>query len=184
MSLVTQRLLLRPWQDADRQPFADLSADPEVMRFLLPIDGRAATDVWIDRQMAHLAEHGFCFWAVAERDSGAFVGAIGLLHVSYQAHFTPAVEVGWRVARRFWGRGYAPEGATASLRFAFEVRGLEEIVANTAPANANSRRVMQKLNMIRDPADDYDHPRMPSGHPLQRQVLYRMRKSDWLNSTW
>ncbi len=175
----TKRLVLRPWQDADRQPFADLSADPEVMRYLMPLATRADTDAWIDRQQAHLERHGFCMWAVSLVGSTAFIGCVGLLQVRYEAHFVPAVEVGWRLARAYWGQGLAPEAAAAALAFGFDVVGLEQIVANTSPANLNSQRVMAKLGMVRDPADDFDHPLVPPGDPLRRQVLYRISVAAW-----
>ena len=175
----TQRLVLRSWQDADRQPFADLSADPEVMRYLIPLATRAASDAWIDRQQAHLERHGFCMWAVSPAGSAAFIGCVGLLQVRYDAHFVPAVEVGWRLARAYWGQGFAPEAAAAALAFGFHVVGLREIVANTVPANTNSQRVMTKLGMVRDPVDDFDHPLLPPNHALRRQVLYRISAAAW-----
>ena len=149
------------------------------MEYLLPLATREASDAWIDRQIAHLAQYGFGLWAVEARASGVFVGAVGLLHVTYNAHFTPAIEVGWRIAREFWGRGYAPEAAAAALRFGFEDLHLQEIVANTVIANAKSQRVMLKLGMSRDPDGDFDHPRIPDGHPLHRQVLYRITRQAW-----
>ena len=179
MELLTARLRLRPWTDADRDPFAAMSLYPDVMRYLLAITSRAESDAWIDRQIEHQARHGFCFWAAEDRATGSFVGSVGLLRVGYEAHFTPAVEVGWRIAPAFWGAGLAPEAAEASLRHGFEILRLPEIVANTAPANANSQRVMVKLGMVRDPAEDFDHPRTPHGHPLRRQVLFRMTSDAW-----
>ena len=125
--------------------------------------------------MAHQAEHGFCFWAVEERATGAFVGAIGLLRIAYEAHFTPAVELGWRLARPFWGQGYAPEAARASMEFGFETLRLDEIVANACVGNAKSRRVMEKLGTTYDAADDFDHPRVAEPVSLRRQVLYRVK---------
>lgn len=180
--LASRRLVLRPWQDPDRQLFADLSADPEVMRHLMPIPTRQASDAWIDRQTAHVSAHGFCFWAVALAESKDFIGAVGLLQVNYQAHFAPAVEVGWRLGRKFWGHGYAPEASEVALRHGFEHLHLQEIVANTVAKNANSRRVIMKLGMSHDPADDFDHPLVPDGHPLRRQVLYRLTRDDWAKS--
>lgn len=177
--LRTGRLVLRDWRDSDREPFAELSQDAEVMRFLTPMPTRAASDAWIDRQKRHLADNGFCFWAVELADSADFLGAVGLLRVGYAAHFTPAVEVGWRIARPFWGQGYAPEAAKAALRFGFEEQGLREIVANTVPENVKSQRVMVKLGMCRDPADDFDHPLVPEQHPLRRQMLYRLSAGAW-----
>jgi ribosomal-protein-alanine N-acetyltransferase len=181
MTIETARLVLRPWAEQDRQPFAELSGDADVMEYLLPLTTREASDGWIDRQMAHLAEHGCCFWAAEAKQDRAFVGAIGLVQVGYAAHFTPAVEVGWRVARAFWGRGYAPEAAAASIRFGFESLPVSEIVANTVPQNGRSRRVMEKLGMSYTAADDFDHPRVPEGHPLRHQVLYRLTRDRWLS---
>lgn len=178
-ALVTPRLRLRPWRDADRAPFAEMSADPEVMAHLPIMPERALSDAWIDRQCAHQAAHGFCFWAAELCDTGEFAGSIGLVHVRYTAHFTPAVEVGWRLAKRFWGRGYAPEAAEASLRFGFEHLGLDEIVAITTPENANSQRVMRKLGMTRDPADDFDHPLAPPDAVLRHCVLFRLSRGAW-----
>lgn len=143
------------------------------------MNGRKATDAWIDRRMAHLAEHGFSFWALEAKATGEFLGAVGLLRISYDAHFSPAVEVGWRVARQFWGQGYASEAAAASIRFGFESLGLSEIVANTVAQNTSSRRVMEKLGMTHNAEDDFDHPNVPDGHPLRRQVLYRLPRSQW-----
>ncbi len=180
MQILSERLILRSWVDADRQPFADMSADPSVMEYLLPLTPHDAYSTWIDRQRDRLKEHGICFWAVESKKDGAFVGAVGLLPVNYDAHFTPAVEVGWRIARPFWGMGYAPEAAAASIRFGFETLQLPEIVANTVPANQKSRRVMEKLGMVRDTRDDFDHPRISEGHPLRRQVLYRLTRDRWV----
>jgi len=183
MRILSERLILRPWEDVDRQPFAEMSADPNVMEHLLPLTPHDASDGWIDRQLAHLREHGFCFWAVEAKEDGAFVGAVGLLRISYAAHFTPAIEVCWRVARAFWGFGYAPEAAATAIRFGFETLQLPEIVANTVHSNQKSRRVMAKLGMLHDPIDDFDYPRTPEGHPLRRQVLYRLTRDRWLSLT-
>lgn len=182
VSLETPRLILRPWLDRDRAPFARMSADPQVMAYLLPFASSEAVNAWIDRQQAHLEAHGFCFWAVESKEDGAFIGAAGLLRVGYEAHFTPAIEVGWRLDRRFWGQGYAPEAAAGAISFGFEHFGLHEIVANTVPANRNSRRVMEKLGMSHAAADDFDHPLVPIEHPLRRQVLYRLPRDRWSSS--
>jgi RimJ/RimL family protein N-acetyltransferase len=182
MRLVSPRLILRPWRDADRPPFAAMSADPEVMAHLTQLATRAASDAWIDRQITHQSEHGFCFWAVELKEDATFVGSVGLRWVGYDAHFTPAVEVGWRIARPFWGRGLAPEAARAALRFGFADPRRREIVANTSVENSKSRRVMAKLGMSRDAADDFDHPRVAEGDPRRRQVLYRIARYRWLSS--
>jgi ribosomal-protein-alanine N-acetyltransferase len=180
MNLTTNRLILRPLQDEDREPFAAMSLDPAVMQFLRALPTRAESDAWIDRQMAHTAEHGFGFGAVIAKDTGAFIGIIGLLNVPYDAHFVPAVEIGWRIVRAAWGQGYAPEAAAAALRFGFATLALPEIVANTVYSNHNSQRVMVKLGMTSDLAGDFDHPGIAEGHLLRRQVLYRLSRADWL----
>ncbi len=180
MSIESERLLLRPWKDADRQPFADMSADKGVMEHLLPLTAHDAYHTWIDRQIENHQKHGMCFWAVEAKEDGAFIGAVGLLPVTYEAHFTPAVEVGWRIARPFWGLGYAPEAAASAIRFGFESLQLSEIVSNAGVANEKSMRVMVKLGMLRDLNGDFDHPRVPEGNPLRRQVLYRLTRSRWL----
>ncbi|MBC7800500.1 MAG: GNAT family N-acetyltransferase, partial [Gemmatimonadaceae bacterium] len=141
--ITTERLILRTWTEADRAPFAALSRDPEVMAFVTPHPDRAASEAWIDRQVAAQSSDGFCFWAVEH--SGSFVGAVGLLRVRYPAHFTPAIEVGWRISRAFWGRGFAPEAAGAALRFGFTTPAVSEIVANTIATNLRSLRVMAKI---------------------------------------
>ena len=179
LQLETDRLILRPWRTCDREPFAAMSFDPEVMAYLLPFASPEAVDSWIARQQAHLATHSFCLWAVESRETGEFMGAAGLLRIGYEAHFAPAVEVGWRLARQFWGKGYAPEAASAAINFGFDRLGLSEIVANTVPHNSKSRRVMEKLGMAYDPADDFDHPLVPADSPLRRQVLYRLPRERW-----
>ncbi len=174
VSLRTERLLLRPWRDDDLAAFATMSADPAVMEFLRPLPDLAACEAWAMRAWAHWDEHGFGQWVVEVPGDAAFIGVVGLARISYEAHFTPAVEVAWRLARPYWGRGYASEAARAALNYGFGVLGLEQIVAVTVPANWRSRRVMERLGMTRDPADDFDHPNLPEG-PLRRHVLYRMR---------
>ena len=181
--LQTPRLTLRPWQDEDREPFFTMSQDPGLQEFLIPMTTRTATDAWIDRQIAHQTQHGICFWAAETRDTNTVIGSIGLYHVGYEAHFTPAVELGWRLARPFWGQGHAPEAATACLHHAFATLHLPQVVANTAVANTKSRRVMHKLGMTHDPRDDFDHPRFPEHDPLCRQVLYRVRRDSWSAGT-
>ncbi|HZT89063.1 MAG TPA: GNAT family N-acetyltransferase [Stellaceae bacterium] len=173
--LRTPRLLLRPWGDGDLDAFAEMSADPAVMRYLRPMPDRSAADAWATQARAHWDEHGFGQWVVELPGVAAFIGVIGLCHVGYEAHFTPAVEVAWRLAQPYWGRGYASEAARASLDYGFGRLGLAEIVAVTVPANRASRGVMERLGMTRDAADDFDHPRVAEG-PLKRHVLYRLRR--------
>lgn len=180
MQIQTERLILRSWQEADRQPFADMSADERVMEHLMPLTPHDAYYTWIDRQIDALKQHGMCFWAVEAKESRLFIGAVGLLPVSYEAHFTPAVEIGWRIARAFWGLGYAPEAAAAALRYGFDSLKLPEIVANAGVANKISARVMEKLGMTRDAHDDFQHPLVAEGNPLRSQMLYRLSRCRWL----
>lgn len=179
----TARIVLRTWRDVDLGPFIEMSGNPEVMKYLRPLASGDACKAWMDFQVAHQKAHGFCLWAAELRESGRFVGAIGLLRVGFSAHFTPAVEIGWRIAREFWGRGYATEAARAALQFGFAVTELSEIVAHAGIANIRSHRVMTKLGMSCDRADDFDHPRLRDGDPLRRQVLYRLTRKDWLART-
>ena len=175
----TARLLLRGWHDADRAPFAGLNADPEVMAYFPSTHGRATSDRLVDATIAGWDANRFGLWALERLADRRFIGFTGLSRPSFEAHFTPAVEVGWRLAREAWGHGLATEAAEAALRFGFEEVGLTEIVSFTVPANARSRAVMERLGMTHDPADDFDHPKLPAGHPLRRHVLYRLRRDAW-----
>jgi RimJ/RimL family protein N-acetyltransferase len=176
IALRTPRLLLREWRDDDLEPFAAMmSADPEVMAMLPSLADRAASDAWVARMRSHFAEHGFAYWAVEIPGNAPFIGATGLTRVRFPAPFTPAVEIGWRFARAYWGRGYATEAARAALDDGFFRVGVAEIVAFTAIENKRSWRVMERLGMTRNPDDDFDFPGVPEGHPLRRSILYRRR---------
>jgi ribosomal-protein-alanine N-acetyltransferase len=168
-------LVLRGWRDGDLAPFAALNADPGVMEHLPAVLSRAESDALAARIRAELTERGFGLWAVELPGEAGFIGFTGLALPRFEAHFTPCVEVGWRLARAHWGRGYATEAARAALAHGFGALGLDEVVSFTAVGNARSRHVMQKLGMTRDPADDFEHPGLPPGHPLRRHVLYRIR---------
>ena len=173
--LQTPRLLLRTWQESDREPFQRINADPRVMEFFAAPLSPVESDRLIDRIQAHIAQHRFGFFAAELRATGEFIGFVGISHVPFEAHFTPCVEIGWRLAAAYWNRGLATEGARRCLRYAFQELALPEVVAFTAPANLRSRRVMEKLGMSRSPADDFQHPLLPQGHPLRPHVLYRVR---------
>jgi RimJ/RimL family protein N-acetyltransferase len=175
--LDTERLVLRGWRDADREPFAALNSDPAVMEHFPGTLDPAESDALVDRILERWAADGLGLWAIERREDGAFLGFAGLAAPTFEAPFTPAMEIGWRLARSAWGRGYATEAARAVLDYAFDVLGFEEIVSFTVPANARSRRVMERLGMTHDQADDFDHPRFPPGHPIRRHVLYRLRRS-------
>jgi ribosomal-protein-alanine N-acetyltransferase len=172
--LRTERLVLRRWRDRDRDPFAALNADPVVMEHFPSTLTRAQSDDFVDRIGACFDERRYGLWALEERETGGFVGYTGLWAAAFEAHFTPAVEVGWRLARHAWGHGYAPEAALAALADGFERLDVDEVVSFTTTTNAASQRVMEKLGMSRDPIEDFDHPNVPAGHRLRRHVLYRL----------
>ncbi|MET7277374.1 GNAT family N-acetyltransferase [Kribbella sp. NPDC005582] len=174
--LTTDRLLLRQWRDSDREPFAALNADPAVMEHFPRLVTREESDALIDRAAASIADHGWGLWAVEVRETGEFIGFTGLSVPTFEAPFLPGVEIGWRLAKGAWGNGYATEAARAALDFGFGPAGLREILSFTATTNLPSQRVMQKIGMIHDEANDFDHPRLPAGHRLQRHVLYRISR--------
>jgi RimJ/RimL family protein N-acetyltransferase len=178
-ALTTERLRLRRWRASDREPFARLNADPEVMRYFLRPLTREESDALVDRIEARFDERGYGLWAAERRSDGLFVGFVGLAYQTFEAPFTPCVEVGWRLAREAWGQGLATEGGRAALAFGFGEAGLDEIVSLTAVIHERSRRVMERLGMHRDPADDFDYPAIPEGNPLRRHVLYRLRREEF-----
>ena len=171
--LRTARLRLRRWQASDLGSFAELNADPVVMEHYPALLGRDESDAMVARIEDSFDRDGLGLWAVELLPSGEYIGYVGLLAATFPAPFTPAVEVGWRLAHRHWGHGYATEGARAAMVDGFERLALDEIVSFTAVANLRSRRVMEKLGMTHDPGDDFDHPRLPHGSVLRRHVLYR-----------
>lgn len=177
--LVTPRLRMRGWRDEDLAPFAVLNADPRVMEYFSKALARAESDAMVARIRAHFDRHGFGLWAVEAPGVAPFIGFVGLAVPSFQAHFTPCVEVGWRLAAEFWGRGYASEAAAQALAFGFEKLALEEIVSFTVPTNMRSRRVMERLGMTRSAQDDFEHPGYPEGHRIRPHVLYRMSRIAW-----
>ena len=178
--LATVRLRLRGFTDLDRGAFAAVNADPEVMRYMSRRLDRAQSDRFIDRILEGWTVHGFGLWAIQRVEDGAFLGFAGLSEPSFVAPFTPAIEVGWRLVRAAWGHGYATEAGAAALEFGFEVLRREEIVSFTAVDNERSRRVMERLGMTHDPADDFDYPLVAADHPIRRQVLYRLSRDQWM----
>ena len=178
MQLRTERLLLRHWRREDREPFAALNADPEVRRYFPSTLDRAASDAEADRHASRIEERGWGLWAVEVVGGDPFIGFVGLNEALFEAPFNPSVEIGWRLVRANWGKGYAPEAALAVLDHAFDVIGLDEVVSFTAVVNTPSRRVMEKIGMTRDPAHDFEHPNVPEGHPVRRHVLYRVLRTN------
>ena len=177
--LRTERLLLREWLASDLEAYAALNADPAVREFFPERLTRAQSDAQIAVFADHFAQHGFGMWALELVATGEFIGFTGMDLATYDAHFAPAIEVGWRLARDAWGHGYATEAALAALAFAFDQLESGEIVACTVPANRRSRAVMERLAMTHDPREDFDHPEVAAGHPLCRHVLYRLSAERW-----
>jgi RimJ/RimL family protein N-acetyltransferase len=175
--LITGRLLLRRWKDADREPFRQLNADARVMEFMPKILTAQESDALVDRAELHFERNGFGPFAAELRQNGAFLGFIGLSIPRFDVPFMPAVEIGWRLAADYWGQGLATEGARELLRYGFEELGLSSVVSFTADANTRSRRVMEKLGMTHDSGDDFEHPDLPEGHPLRHHVLYRLHRA-------
>ena len=179
--LETDRLILRRWRDSDRAAFARMNADTRMMEFLPGVLSREESDRLIERIEKHFAAHGFGLCAAELRADHACIGFVGLAVPSFQAAFTPCVEIGWRLAAEYWGKGLATEGAQAVARYAFDTLGqtgaLRELVSFTVPENMRSRRVMEKLGMTHDAADDFEHPALAMGHALRRHVLYRLRRT-------
>ena len=176
--LRTPRLRLRAWRDADFEPFALMNADPRVMEHYPNVLTREQSDRFVrDRILVQFERRGYGPWAVEVPGVTPFAGYVGLLEHTFEASFTPCVEVGWRLAFRHWGHGYATEGARASLSYGFDVAGLDEIVSFTAVTNARSIAVMERLGMTR--VGQFEHPKLPRGHPLRQQVLYHQRAATW-----
>lgn len=175
LQLATDRLILRRWRPSDRAPFAFLNADPIVMEYYPSALTAAESDAMIDRIEETFAGEGVGLWAVEVPGVAPLIGYTGLWPARFPAPFTPAIEVGWRLARAYWGRGYATEAANTAIADGFSRLGLGEIVSFTAVINHRSRRVMEKLGMTHDPAEDFDHPRVEVGHRLRPHVLYRLK---------
>jgi ribosomal-protein-alanine N-acetyltransferase len=177
-TLTTERLVLRPWQKDDLEPMAALNGDPATMRYFPAPLTRGQSDTFVANMVRAFTRHQMGMWAVEVVGGPSCIGAVGLLPVGFEAHFTPAVEVGWRLAREHWGRGYATEAARAALGYGFGDLALDEVVSFTAAVNGLSRAVMERLGMHRDPAEDFAHPRVKAGR-LQPHVLYRLGAAEW-----
>jgi RimJ/RimL family protein N-acetyltransferase len=173
--LRTPRLILRRWREPDLEPFAALNADEDVMRYFPSPLTREESDALAEGQGMLIRTRGWGLWATELVETKTFIGFIGLAEPGFVAHFTPAIEVGWRLAKAHWGKGYATEGARAALTFGFQELGLQEIVSFTSVSNKRSERVMQRIGMTHDPDEDFDHPLLHPGDPLRRHVLYRLR---------
>ncbi|MBB5020397.1 ribosomal-protein-alanine N-acetyltransferase [Chitinivorax tropicus] len=179
--LSTSRLVLRDWQDSDLEPWVAMNADAMVRRYFPTIASREQAIVEMQRFREHGERHGFTLWPLEIPGQTAFAGVVGLFRTPIEAHFTPCVEIGWRLAIPYWGQGYATEAARLALQYGFDTLQLAEIVALTAADNQPSRAVMARIGMQHNAADDFDHPRVADGHPLKRHVLYRIQHRDWCN---
>ena len=174
----TQRLLLRRWRENDQAAFAEMNADPRVMEHFPGLLSVEDSQAMVERIQSQFDEHGFGVWAVEIPGVVPFAGFVGLMIPRFDAHFTPCIEIGWRLIADVWGHGYAPEGAQAALDFAFEQLNVDEVISMTAVGNLKSRRVMEKIGMSHTPDDDFDHPLVPAQHRLCRHVLYRLKLED------
>ena len=179
VTLSSGRVCLRRWRDEDREAFAAMNSDARVMEFFPSRLSRVESDAMVDRIQEYLNERGFGLWAIEVPGVAPFIGFTGLAVPRFSAHFTPCVEVGWRLAFEYWGRGYATEAARLALGYGFGTLSLSEVVSFTSATNYRSRAVMERLGMRRDPAEDFDHPALPESHPLRRHVLYRLGASSY-----
>lgn len=178
-TLKTARLILRRWQKADLEPFSQLNKDERVMEFFPKTLSENETRTFIATVEMHFEREGCGLWVVELPETGEFAGFVGLSKPRFQAHFTPCIEVGWRLSHKHWGKGFAPEAAREAVRDGFERLGLDEIVSFTARQNKKSIRVMEKIGMTTNIEDDFEHPSLAEGHHLRWHVLYRLRKRDW-----
>lgn len=174
--IATDRLIIRPWRDSDRAAFAAMGRDPQVMRFLGPLQSREECDQAIDRMMAMQTALGMCFWAVERRDDAAFIGFCGLKPGPVDTPLADGIEIGWRLAQVYWGQGYAREAAQASLDWGWTNLDCLAISAITVMANSASWGLMERLGMQRVPDGDFDHPSLPEGHPLRRHIRYTIAR--------
>lgn len=176
-SIETERLILRTWQEEDTLPYFQINQDPKVIEFL---SGGAMTMDEVKNFIATMNQQfvkfKYTLWAVEEKSSGKLIGWIGLNRPTWKAHFTPCVEIGWRLGSKYWNKGYATEGAKAALKYGFETFDLNEIIAFTVPKNLRSIKVMEKIGMKRDLKGDFMHPKLPSDHKLSQHILYRIQK--------
>ena len=173
----SKRIILRDWLPSDRDAFFEMNSDPTIMEFMPKILSRPESDQFFDEIVRRLSLNRFGFWAVECKNNNEFLGFTGLNSPSWKSHFTPCVEIGWRICRSAWGQGYGTEAAKVALNYGFNTLGLNEIVSFTVPANKKSIRVMEKIGMKRDHKGDFLHPELPEPHQLSHHILYRISKS-------
>ncbi|MDO8955063.1 MAG: GNAT family N-acetyltransferase [Gammaproteobacteria bacterium] len=175
MRAETERLILREWQESDIEPFIALNQDLSVMEFFPAVLSPDETRAFIERIRIHFQKHGFGLWALELKSTSEFIGFVGLNIPGFEAKFTPCVEIGWRLSSAHWGKGYALEAARKVLELGFATYNLKEIVSFTSIHNKRSIRVMEKLGMMHDSKDDFEHPKLPKEDYLAKHVLYRIR---------
>ncbi len=174
--LETERLYLRTWSDADLPPMYKINQDPKVMQYFPSLQDLESTQHFIGKMRKHFDQYGYSLYATFRKDTNEFIGFIGLLTATFTAHFTPATEIGWRLASKHWGQGFATEGAQAVLNYAFSECNIPEIVSFTPTGNTKSRRVMEKIGLQHNSKDDFNHPNVDGHSPLKKHVLYRLPK--------
>ncbi len=179
--LETDRLILRTWSEDDLIPMLYINQDPKVCEFLPGLGNLLTTQAMLDRFINHFNAFQFSIYAVELKKTSEMIGFLGLIPPSFESHFTPAIEIGWRLASQHWNNGYATEGAKTVLHYAFTQLNLDEIVSFTVINNLASRRVMQKIGLHHNPQDDFDHPMLEQDSPLKPHVLYRLNRSDYLH---
>ena len=175
IEIVTPRLKLRQWKEEDKEPFFKLNSDPRVMKFMPKLLSKEESDNFVERIKRRFKEDGYSFFAVELIENQTFIGLIGLSIPRFQSFFTPCVEIGWRLAYDYWGKGYATEGAKASLNYGFNELNLSEIVSFTVSKNLRSRQVMERIGMKF--IDEFQHPLLPKEHCLSKHVLYKINAS-------
>ncbi|MDQ5891121.1 MAG: hypothetical protein QG604_995 [Candidatus Dependentiae bacterium] len=178
--LETERLILRTWEKSDIEPYLAFNNDPKVLELLLGPLTREQVETFFEKSNAGFLKDGYMLFAVEEKTSGELIGYVGLCNVPWDAHFTPAVEIGWRLGSQYWGKGYATDAAREVLRYAFEELQLDEVVSFTSPLNVRSIRVMEKIGLKRDRDGDFLWPRVPADHKLSPCVLYRLKRGDYV----
>lgn len=177
--LETERLILREWKKSDHEKFARINHDPLIMEYFPRTLDAKDTDKLVERFQKHFKKYGYGFYALELKESGEFIGFVGINHVEIDVPFKPAVEIAWRLDYEYWGQGYATEAAQAVLRHAFSELGLKEVVAYTVFDNNRAIHIIEKLGMKRDPKGDFSYPKLPDDHPMSRHVLYRLKQKDF-----
>ncbi|MGE6441810.1 GNAT family N-acetyltransferase [Psychrobacter sp. NPDC078409] len=177
-TIETERLYLRQWQASDFAPFAEMNANPEVMEYFPKLLTTSMSNAIAKKCQSLINDNGWGFWAVSLKETDTFIGMVGLNHTHADMPFSPAVEIAWRLHNDYWGLGYATEAARASLNFAFDTLGLDEVVAFTAVINKRSQLVMERLGMT-NTQENFFHPMLESNHRLAEHVLYKTTRQQW-----